>query len=168
MGRKTDSKNLETLNKEIEEWKNKYLRALADYQNLEKRIQSERVNEIRFATKSLVVKLLPVIDVLEKAQEVLNDQGLTLALKQFSDVLRSEQVEKIEVLGKKFDPYLMECVEAVECDSQKENIVLEEITTGYLMHGKVIRIAQVKVGKKNINLQEEELAKKELQKGDYM
>lgn len=133
---------------EIEKWKNKYLRALADYQNLEKRVIETRNNDIKFAAKNLILKLLPVLDVLIHAAKMLQDQGLQLALKQFNDVLKSEQVEKIEVSGKKFDPQTMECIEIVE--NLKDDEVVEEIRGGYTMWGQVIRVAQVKVGKKKL------------------
>lgn len=134
------------LKNEIELWKNKYLRALADYQNLEKRVASQKVELVQYATESFIKKLLPAIDILEKASIHMDDPGLDLALKQLYDVFKTEQLEKIEVLSKPFDPITMECVEVVECD--KNDIVLEEIQKGYTLAGKIIRIARVKVGKK--------------------
>jgi molecular chaperone GrpE len=166
MKRKIDAQHNQQLVKEIEEWKSKYLRALADYQNLEKRVQTQRQEDIQFAARDLIVKILPILDALEKAEQLLNDQGLQLTVKQFRDVLSSEGVEKFTVLGKKFDPHLMECVEAVESD--KEGEVIEEVRAGYTMHEKVIRVVQVKVGKKRVNQKAEEMVKEELRKGDYM
>src|SRR3972149_4489631 len=128
MKKKTDTQQTEQLIKEIGEWKGKYLRALADYQNLEKRIQTVRQEEARFAAKNLIIKILPVSDTLYKADKLLNDQGLKLALKQLQDTLVSEGVEKIEVIGKKFDPQTMECIEVVESD--KEDEVITEIRAG--------------------------------------
>lgn len=166
MSKKIDSQKFDQLKKEAEGWKGKYLRALADYQNLEKRIAAQRSQDVRFASKNFVLKLLPVIDVLEKAEKILDDQGFKLALQQLREVLKSEQVEKMLVLGKMFDPNIMECIEVVESDNEGQAI--EEIRPGYLIWGKVIRVAQVKVGKSKINKKAEELAQKELQKGDYM
>lgn len=146
MKKRTDTQHTEHLTKEFEEWKGKYLRALADYQNLEKRMQAVRQGEARFAAKNLIIKILPVLDTLQKADKLLNDQGLKLALKQLQDTLTSEGIEKIQVIDKKFDPQAMECFEVVESD--KENEVIEEVRAGYTMFGKVVRVAQVKVGKK--------------------
>jgi len=164
--KKIDSQKADQLKKEAEEWKGKYLRALADYQNLEKRIALQKDEDTKLAARNLILKLLPVIDVLEKAEQVLNDQGLHLALKQLEGVLRSEQVEKMKVLGEKFDPTIMECIQVVESDCEDEVVAEERV--GYTMWGKIIRTAQVKVGKRVINKKAEELAQKELQKGDYM
>lgn len=166
MKKKDDSQKIETLKLELEEWKAKYLRALADYQNLEKRIAKERVDDSRLAAKGVITKILQVLDVLEAAQKELNDQGLELALKQFKEVLGSERVEKIEVVGKKFDPLTMECVEVVETD--KEGEVIEEVRAGFTLGGEVIRVAKVKVGKRKVDSKKEELVEKELQKGEYV
>lgn len=144
MKKKTDEQT-EMLQKQIEEWKGKYLRALADYQNLEKRTQEEAGNVRKFAAEMVVTKLLAVADTLEKTQEHLSDTGLALALKEFAAVFSSLGVVKLEVVGKQFDPKFMECIEVVEGD---DTIVVEESASGYTLHGKVIRVARVKVGKK--------------------
>lgn len=144
MRKKTDE-NIEELKKQIDEWKNKYLRALADYQNLEKRTHADKEETRKFAVAVFLERLLPVADTLEKAQGHLKDQGLALALKEL-DVLFSEfGVSRIETLGQVFNPHEMECVEVVD---GKENDVVEEVLPGYRLHGKLLRVAQVKVGKK--------------------
>lgn len=144
MKKKTDEQS-EVLEKQIEEWKGKYLRVLADYQNLEKRTQEEASNVRRFAAEMVLTKLLVVGDTLEKAQEHLGDTGLSLALKELAAVYRSQGVIKLEVVGKQFDPKFMECIEVGEGEN---NIVVEELLSGYTLHGKVIRVARVKVGRK--------------------
>lgn len=131
---------------DVEVWKEKYLRALADYQNLVKRTEEEHHKIQMFAGLVVIEKLLPVVDLLEKAQEHLKDQGLELALRELHAFFRSVSVEKIDVLGKPFDPYTMDCVDIVK--GGEENIVLSVVTCGYRMHGKVIRPAKVTVGKK--------------------
>lgn len=136
----------ESLEQQIAEYKEKYLRALADYQNLEKRVQEERLIHMQYATKQLVGKLLPAIDALEKAGEHIANDGLHLALRALHEGLRSEGIEKFSVLAKSYDPSCMECVEVVE--NGKENEVVEEITPGYTIKNTVIRPAKVKVGKK--------------------
>ena len=139
MKKKDDTKRLEA-----EEWKNKYLRALADYQNLEKR-KSEELGEVRkFAGEVILSKLLPIVDTFARAQENLNDQGLKLALNELEAFIADFGVKELEVVGKPFNPHEMECIEVVDGE---DNIVIEEVFPGYALHGKVIRVAQVKVGK---------------------
>jgi len=129
----------------IDEWKNKYLRALADYQNLEKR-KGEEIGQVRrFAGEALIVKLLPIVDTFERAQAHVNDPGLGLALKELETFLEEAGVKKMEVVGKPFSPHEMECIEVVD---GQDTIVVEELLPGYLLHGKVIRVAHVKVGKR--------------------
>lgn len=139
------TKLIEDLKRDIDEWRNKYLRALADYQNLEKRVNETREHEAKFASRNLIIKLLSAIDDIEKADGLIKNEGLTLSIKKLQGILKSENVEKIETLGKKYDPHTMECVEIDK--SEVSDDVIEEIRSGYKMFGQVIRTAQVKVGK---------------------
>lgn len=158
---------IEALKKRAEELENKYKRALADYQNLEKRAREERQNWILRANKDLLLHLLPVLDtlILAKKHIKVQDEGLGLSIKQFQDLLKGEGVDKIDVVGKQFDPNIMQCVETKEAEDGK---VLEELESGYMLYDKVLRPALVSVGKSKIEKKEEEKAKKELQRGDYM
>ncbi len=141
--KKTDEHE-EELKKQIEEWKSKYLRALADYQNLEKRSE-DRVNEVRkFAAEIILSRLLPVVDTFGKVKDHINDPGLSLAYKELESVLTEQGVERIEVIGRPFDPTEMDCIEVV---AGKDDEVVEEVMPGYRFRSKVLRVARVKVGK---------------------
>lgn len=149
-GKESDKAKLEevlaeiaALKKQVEEFENNYRRALADYQNLQKRVQEEKSEWIRSANSDLMLRILPVLDTLMLAQQHVEDQGLQVSVQQFLDVLRSEGVTKIETVGHEFDPHLMECITTEPGESNK---VLEEIRAGYLLNEKVLRPAQVKVG----------------------
>lgn len=130
---------------QTEDWKGKYLRALADYQNLEKRTQSEKQEIRKYAAEAILTRLLPVLDTLTKAAHHVKDAGLELALKELYTALSEQGVEKIAVVGKPFDPHKMECIEVIPGE---DNIVIEELLPGYRLHDKILRVAQVKVGKK--------------------
>ncbi|MFC1711617.1 nucleotide exchange factor GrpE [Patescibacteria group bacterium] len=132
-----------SLQNQINELDNKWKRALADYQNLEKRIEMEKRDFVKFSNAALVDKLLAVLDDLERAEKHLKNKGLSIAVDQLRSVLNSEDVSEIMALGKKFDPMLMDCFEVVP---GKENIVIEVMIKGYLLNNKVIRPAKVKVG----------------------
>jgi len=155
----------EQLKKEAEGWKAKYLRALADYQNLEKRVIQNREEQAKYAASKIIHELLTVLDTLEKAEKHLKDPGLTLGVKNFWAILAGHGIKRIETMGKKYDPHEMECLEVVE--GEREDEVIEEIRPGYKLYDKIIRVAQVKVGKKKVDKKTEELAKKEAQKGNY-
>jgi molecular chaperone GrpE len=134
------------LHNQIAEIKAKYLRALADYQNLEKRTAENTERVRRFAAETLICRLLSVLDNMEKAESHLKDPGLSLAVKEFRTVLTQNGLAKILTSDRDFDPNEMECIEVTE---GKENRVIEESLPGYRLHGKVIRPARVKVGKNN-------------------
>jgi len=139
--KKQANKKLEERVSELEEqWK----RALADYQNLEKRTEKEREDFVRFANESLIDKLLYVFDNLKRADENFHNKGLKMITDQFWEVLQSEGVESVKCIGEKFDPQLMDAVAMIK---GTKNIVVEEVTPGYLYKGKCIRPAKVKVGK---------------------
>lgn len=126
--------------KELEE---KYLRALADYQNLEKRVGREKETFVKFANAVLILKMLPVLDNLERAAEHLKDQGTELVMRQFKEALSSEGVTEIEAEGQPFNPELHEAVEKI---AGEEGKVLAVVERGYKLGEKVIRPAKVRVG----------------------
>jgi molecular chaperone GrpE len=124
---------------------NKYKRALADYQNLEKRVRDEKADWIKGANNNLLQRLLPLLDTLLLASTHSEDKTLHVVATMFTDVLKSEGVEKIETVGKHFDPNTMEAVEIIVGD---DNIVMEERRAGYTLYGKLLRPAEVAVGGK--------------------
>lgn len=140
-------KEVEELKTQLAEWTERWKRALADYQNLEKRTQEKRQEFARFAAKQFIEKLLGIVDDLEKAGAHLQDQGLELALKKLFDLLKQEGVEKFETVGRDYDIHLMEAITLVE--GKEDNQVVEELRPGYTMHGSILRVAQVKVSKKS-------------------
>ncbi|HET7713325.1 MAG TPA: nucleotide exchange factor GrpE [Patescibacteria group bacterium] len=132
-------------NNQSGELEEKYLRALADYQNLEKRVEREKDNFVKFANTVLILKMLPILDNLERAGAHLKDQGIDLVIKQFKEALSSEGVTEIRPAGSDFDPELHEAVEKV---SGEEDKVIDIVQSGYKMGDKVIRPAKVTVGGK--------------------
>lgn len=136
-------KDNETLKKEVEILTNNWKRALADYQNLERRYDKEKAEFLEYANSSLILKILFVLDHLEKVQEYLKDDGLELAIKELKKVLIKEGLEEIEAEGKIFNPREMEAIETV--DGDEEGKVAEVLAKGYSLRGKIIRPAKVKV-----------------------
>lgn len=128
-------------------------RAMADYQNLEKRIVEGRSELSNWATSELIKKLLSVLDHLEKALGGMSEgerasgwaKGVELAVNELKNVLKSEGLDQIAVDGQ-FDPTLHE---AVDMKEGEDNTILEVVRIGYTLNGKVLRPAQVVVGKEN-------------------
>ncbi len=123
----------------------KYLRALADYQNLEKQTQAWKEDFLKYANEDLALELLEVLDDLEKAQEHLKDDGLQIVLEKLIKILKNNGVEEIEVLNKEYDAETAEVV-ATE-DGEKNNLVAKVLQKGYKLNGKIIRPAKVIVNK---------------------
>jgi len=137
--------NKKQLQNQVDDLTNKWKRALADYQNLEKNIKASKNDWIDFAAKELVLKLLPVMDHLEKSAAHLKDKGLELVYGQFKKILQDEGLEELIISpGQDFDANLMECVDVQE---GQENKVLKILEKGYKLKGKVLKTARVVVGK---------------------
>ncbi len=137
---------IDQLKQEVEQWRNKYLRALADYQNLEKRINQEQKELKKSVYKNLLLKFISILDEIERAALFINNDGLKLIKKKFLQILNEEGVKEIDLIGKKFDPHLAEAVEVVQ--GKEDDIIVEVVKKGYYYHDKVLRVAQVKVSKK--------------------
>lgn len=128
---------------EVKHIENQLKRALADYQNLEKRIQTEKQDWIRLANKDLLLRLLPGLDSLLLAEKHTSDEGVKISIKHFLDIFNEIGVKKIETVGKDFDPNLME---AVATTTGEEGKVVEEVKSGFALFDSVLRPAQVVVG----------------------
>ena len=137
------SKKKINLQEQLNDLENKWKRALADYANLEKRIDNEKQSFVKYSNLKLLEKLLPILDDLEAAENHLKDQGLKIILNKLKEILKSEGVEEIKTHGEEFNPELMEAIEIIEGPKNK---VMEVSRKGYLLEGKVLRIAKVKVG----------------------
>ncbi|OGK09204.1 nucleotide exchange factor GrpE [Candidatus Roizmanbacteria bacterium RIFCSPHIGHO2_01_FULL_35_10] len=139
-------KEVEELKKQTDDNKNKYLRALADYQNFEKRVGVDQINISKTVIKNVLLKLLPFLDNLDKAEIFIKDNGLKMVKDNFYKTLQDVGLEEIPILAKPFDPYTAEAIDIVE--GKEDNKVVEIIRKGYKFNDKILRVAQVKVSKK--------------------
>ncbi len=143
---KPEDEKKPSVNKETQEWQSKYLRALADYQNLEKRTHDQIANQQKNAIRRLLLKFLDILDNLKRAEVFIKDDGLKLVMSDFMRILQEENITEMDLIGKPYDPHFAECIEVVE--GKEENIIIEVVQPGYLINSDVLRIAQVKVTKK--------------------
>lgn len=146
----------ERLTREVEEWKNKYLHALAESENSRKRLQKERQEMIQHAMNKVIVEFLNPMDQLENALKYADQAapevqnwavGFKMIATQFRDVLTSHGVVSFVSEGQRFDPNFHEAVKVVESDDHLPDMVIKEHTCGYMAGGKVIRAARVDVSK---------------------
>ena len=103
----TNTQNADLIQK-ISELEQQLARSLADYSNLEKRIESQRQLFVTLATTSILTKMIDVLDNFNLAQNHLNDQGLKMAIDRFNSVLKSEGLTEINPQNLEFDPQTME------------------------------------------------------------
>jgi len=121
----------------------KLKRSLADYANLEKRIESQRQLFTTLATVDIVSKMLSVLDDFYLAQNHLKDSGLQISIDKFKKVLSDQGLTEIEAKGLEFDPKSMDCVDVAE---GKQDHVVSVRKIGYRLNNHIIRPAQVVVG----------------------
>lgn len=150
---------LKGLQREVIDYKDKYLRLLADAENSRKRLQKERQEITRYATESLVLDFLHPLDNLENALRFAQDMsdevrnwafGFQMILTQFKDILAQNGITSFDSQGKPFDPHFHEAIEMVE-STETPGTIIEQCVIGYQMGDRVIRPARVKVAKAKEN-----------------
>lgn len=135
-----------------DEFKDKWLRTAADFDNYVKRQQRDRVKQDTDIRIRVVRKLLPALDDMNRAlkntpADLANDpwvQGVILIDRKLRTILDDFEVKPIEALGKLFDPSFHEAV-MTQVSELPEGTILEEFTKGYILAGQVVRAASVKV-----------------------
>ena len=145
---KKDKKDLQ-----IEELTDKLKRSMAEFENFRKRTEKEKAAMFEVGAKSVIEKILPVVDNFERGMASLNEEeaqspfaeGMDKIYKQLLTVLESMEVKPIEALGKEFNPNFHNAVMHVEDEEAGENIIVEEFQKGYLYRDSVIRHSMVKV-----------------------
>mgnify|MGYP001559379279 FL=1 len=154
--------------KDLDDLKSQLARILADYDNLRKRTDEERETWIKFSTQRVIVKLIPILDALESAQDHLKDQGLGIAINEFKKVVSEEEIEEVKPeVGSMFDESVSEVVESVEGEDKGK--IAEVVLNGWkYKDGRVLRYARVKVyGDKEFEEKKEELDK-EMARGEHI
>jgi molecular chaperone GrpE len=140
---------LQKLKQEVAEKNDKYLRALADYQNYQKRVEKENNTREDELKKKYLLELLDFQELLKKAAEDSNPkEGLKLLIAAFDKFFEREGIAYIDSKGKPFDHIYHHAISVVEKNDCAEGIVLEEVKKGYTVGGKVLRPSQVIVTKK--------------------
>ncbi len=147
---------LEQTQEELAETKDRYLRALADLQNLKRKMSQDRQEAWERGAISIVEEILPILDNFERALKALSEgnnldslrEGVTLIFSQLRETLERRGLEPIEALGQKFDPFWHEAAGQVPTDEAEEGSVVGEIRRGYRMGDRVVRPSRVAVATK--------------------
>ena len=138
----------------IEELNDKYMRTFAEFDNFRKRSEKEKAAMFEVGAKSIIEKILPVVDSFERGLGTLSEEeiaanpfadGMDKVYKQMVKALEEVGVTPIEAVGKEFDPNLHNAVMHGDDDQYGENIVSEEFQKGYMYRDTVVRYSMVKV-----------------------
>jgi molecular chaperone GrpE len=122
----------------------------AEIINIRQRYARERNALVKFAGMNLAFNMLPVVDNLEKALTIENNdsekfiEGVNMTLKRLKNSLENEGVVKIEAKGEKFDPSFMEAIATIPSpNGEEEGMVIEIIEQGYMFHDRILRPVKV-------------------------
>lgn len=138
----------------------KYIRAMADFDNYRKRVAKEYLEKEADANRNLTAKLLPVLDNLDRAIEASRagtekdealksfHQGIQMIDQQIHGILENEGLKAFNSRGEEFDPNRHDAVLIVESAEHEPNTVIDEVEKGFVFRGKVLRHARVTVSKR--------------------
>jgi molecular chaperone GrpE len=148
-----ESSETAQLQRERDDFKDKFLRKSAEFDNYRKRIERERREQGDQAVVDLLQELLPVVDDFDRALTVSGDEGgayrkgVELIHAKLHDMLRRQGVKAMDVIGADFDPNVHMAVMHEESPEHREGEVIGELQKGYMLHDRLLRPAMVKVAK---------------------
>lgn len=140
---------LQTMQKDYDEQKDKYMRLLAEFENHKRRTVKEKLDLMKTASQDIMTALLPVLDDFDRAQkngEV--SEGISLIYSKLSNILKNKGLEAMESNGQPFNAELHEALTEIPSPSEElQGKVVDTIEKGYTLGDKIIRHAKVVVGK---------------------
>lgn len=154
---------IEELKAQRDDFKGKWQRVCADYDNFQKRVPKQINDRVAYEVESFVKTLLPGIDNFEHAlkSEQSHDadsilKGIQIVHDHLMDIMKSNGVETIKALGEPFDPSMHQAMMQRADEEKEDGIILEEYQKGYTLKGKVVRPSMVVVNKlQNVAVEEE-------------
>lgn len=150
---KKKEKKKDKKDEQIEDLTDRLKRQMAEFENFRKRTDKEKSQMYAMGAKSIVEKVLPVIDNFERGLAAVSEEqkedafvdGMNKIYKQMMTMLEEAGVKPIEAVGAEFDPEFHNAVMHIEDESLGENIIAEELQKGYMYHDAVVRHSMVKV-----------------------
>jgi molecular chaperone GrpE len=161
---KSDEQIIAEYKEKVQELEDRYLRLAAEFENYKKRTSRQFEGIIKNSNEKIITSILEVVDNFERALEVASKsvdfkafrEGTELVYQHLSEILKKEGVETIDAVGEKFDPNLHEAMMQVESDEYPEGVVIQEISRGYKLNGKVVRFSKVAVSGQKQNTEGKE------------
>ena len=154
---------LDAAKAEVLRLKEQWMRVAADFDNFRKRTRRDIDDAKKAGREELLKELLPVFDNLERAMQSAGraqnvkavSDGLSMVLKQFTDVLGRVGITKVKTIGTAFDPQIHEAIQQVETDEHPVGTVVAEVQPGYVHGERLVRAAMVVVAKPKTTPSEE-------------
>jgi molecular chaperone GrpE len=157
-GNDSAAEQLQKLLAEKQELTNTLVRRQADFENYRKRVEKERHQDRHRGVEGLIEQLLPVLDAFDRALVGHDDaanadyrKGFEMIRGQLWSALAKQGLERIQSVGKEFDPHMHHAIENVETAEHAEGVVVGEMQPGYTFHGRVLRPAMVRVSARPAN-----------------
>lgn len=156
-------KRIAELEKECAEWKDKYLRCIAEFENYRRRSNEEKANWIKMATQRFALEICEVADNFERALNQVSEdkkddsfvKGMMMIAEQLKKVMEKEGITKIDALGKPFDPAIHDALAHIPSEYD-ENTIAAVIQNGYMLYDKLLRPVRVAVSSGKIENKSEE------------
>ncbi len=151
-----ETEELQKLQQELAEQKEKYIRLFAEFDNYKRRTSKEAIEVRQTAGKEVIVSMLDVLDDMDRAEQQLKEseidhvlkEGILLVFDKFRKNLQSKGLKSINTLHTDFDVEKDEAVSEIHVDEKKlKGKVVAELQKGYYLNDKLIRFAKVVVGK---------------------
>jgi len=151
--RENISDEIKKLLDENSELKDKWQRALADYQNLERRTQIEISQRVSEKTNNLLLNFLNIYEDFLRAEnslakEKINTNGIRAVIKNMESLLSENNIKSIDAVGEIFDPQIHEAVSMVEDNSLDDGTITQEVSKGYISGKAILKPSKVIVSKK--------------------
>lgn len=148
---------LEAEQKQEDDFKEKYYYLAAEMDNLRKRFDREKEGLLKFGSEKILGSLIEVVDNLDRTIDATSGEtdekvvkiveGIEMVRKQFLDVLKNNGLERVEALGKTFDPNFHEALSQVADDTKQDEEIVQEYQKGYVLNGRLLRAAKVVIAK---------------------
>jgi len=152
----TEEDEIESLKKEVELFKDKYIRLFAEFENYKRRSAKEKIDFIQTAGREVITSMLEVLDDCDRAEKQMNTsndieqikQGVQLVFNKLRNILQNKGLKAMESINTGFDVEKHEAISEIQVpDKSKKGKVIDDIEKGYYLNDKLIRFAKVVVGK---------------------
>jgi molecular chaperone GrpE len=149
-----NDKETDVSGQDAQDWKDKYLRLSAEFDNYRKRTLKEKADILAFGAKDVIKAMLPVLDDMDRALDAMGKtddveairSGVELISQKMNDMLKAQGLKEIEAIGRELDTDFHEAVAKFAAGPENKGKIIDVTQKGYALKDKVIRHSKVVVG----------------------